>query len=72
MRNRTWLAAAAILIFVSAGSINGEIIAGRVVDQSGKAMNGVMVSAFDKGHRKIVSAFTQARNQIGMVFHFGN
>ena len=59
MRNRTWLAAAAILIFVSAGDINGEIIAGRVVDQSGKAMNGVMVSAFDKGHRKIVSAFTQ-------------
>ena len=60
MRNRTWLAAAAVLVFVSAGSINGEIIAGRVVDQSGKAMNGVMVSAFDKGHRKIVSAFTQA------------
>ncbi|SVE01780.1 uncharacterized protein METZ01_LOCUS454634, partial [marine metagenome] len=60
MTNRTRIAAAAVLVFASAGSIYGETITGRVVNQSGKSMHGVMVSAFDKGHRKIVSVFTQA------------
>ena len=32
---------------------------GTVVDQSGKAVAGVMVSAFDEGHRKWVSTFSQ-------------
>ena len=60
MTKKTWLAAAAVSILLSAGGLNAETITGRVVDSSGKAMSGVMVSAFDKGHRKIVSVFTQA------------
>ena len=54
------LAAAIAAFAIFSTSVNAETIRGVVVDPSGKALKGVMVSAFDKGHRKITSVFSQA------------
>ena len=39
---------------------NSSVIAGTVVDATGKGVEGVMVSAIDEEHRKWVSVFTQS------------
>ena len=60
MTKTSWIAAVTTAIFVSTTDLDAGTISGRVVDRSGKAMEGVMVSAFDKGQRKITSVFSQA------------
>ncbi|MDE0739720.1 MAG: carboxypeptidase-like regulatory domain-containing protein, partial [Planctomycetota bacterium] len=49
----------AVSVLAAAATIRAGTIAGKVSDPSGKALAGAMVSAFDKGHRKIVSVFSQ-------------
>ncbi|MDG2221724.1 MAG: carboxypeptidase regulatory-like domain-containing protein [Rubripirellula sp.] len=49
----------ALALFLSVGSIQAATISGRVVDQSGKPIEGVMVSAIDDEHRKWISVFSQ-------------
>ncbi|MEM9643861.1 MAG: carboxypeptidase-like regulatory domain-containing protein, partial [Planctomycetota bacterium] len=41
------------------GPVQAESIRGRIVDQAGKPVEGVMVSAIDDEHRKWVSVFSQ-------------
>ena len=40
--------------------MEAETIYGKVVDSSGKAMEGVMLSAFDEARQKSISVFSQA------------
>ncbi len=47
-------------ISTAATRARAESIAGKVVDQSGKPVEGVMVSAIDDQHRKWTSVFTQS------------
>ena len=57
---RTVLIAAIILALgVSMAPVNAEKIRGKVVDASGKVMEGVMVSAFDDDRKQSTSVFTQ-------------
>jgi len=52
-------AAKAIRLITAPDPVDVETIRGQVVGQSGKPMEGVMVSAFDEEHRKWTSVFTQ-------------
>ena len=47
MKKPIWFAVITVACFVSTVHADSETIRGKVVDQSGKAMEGVMVSAFD-------------------------
>ncbi len=46
-------------VLVMTGSAQAEFIRGTVVDESGKPIEGVMVSAIDDDHRKWTSVFSQ-------------
>lgn len=46
-------------VCATAASTEAETLTGKVFVEDGKAMGGVMVSAFDEGHRKWVSVFSQ-------------
>ena len=48
MNRRVWLTATAVALFVPVVNANAETIRGKVVNAAGKAMGGVMVSAFDE------------------------
>jgi virginiamycin B lyase len=50
----------AVALCLPLATAHAETIRGKVTDASGKAMEGVTVSAFDKGHQKSTSVFTQA------------
>jgi len=56
---RTACCAIALGLCLSMGQANAETIRGKVVDASGKAMEGVMVSAFDEDRKQSVSVFSQ-------------
>ena len=59
MKNLTWIVATTMVFFSSAANTSAETIRGKVVDASGKPIEGVMVSAIDDEHRKWTSVFTQ-------------
>ena len=59
MRHCALLAGFASALFLFSGPIAAETIRGKVVDQAGKPIEGVMVSAIDDEHRKWTSVFTQ-------------
>ncbi len=59
MKNTLLTAVLAASILAAADGIYAETISGTVSDPSGKPIAGVMISAFDKGHRKFVSVFSQ-------------
>lgn len=52
-------AALSLAFLVSITDAGGATIRGKVVSQSGEAMEGVMVSAFDQDRRQITSVFSQ-------------
>ncbi len=52
------LVGSVLAFFLFSGPIDAEMILGRVVDQSGKPIEGVMVSAIDAEYRKWTSAST--------------
>jgi len=54
------IAAMALVLFASQREVDAETIRGKVVSASGKAMEGVMVSAFDENRRQSISVFSQA------------
>ena len=56
------ICSAVIIAFVLASALDApaETMRGTVVDQSGKAVAGVMVSAFDGDRRQSTSVFSQA------------
>jgi len=54
------VAAMALVICVSVSHVDAGTIRGKVVDASGKPMEGVMVSAFDEALQKSISVFSQA------------
>ena len=56
---RTACCAIALGLCLSMAQTNAETIRGKVVDASGKAMEGVMVSAFDEDRKQSVSVFSQ-------------
>jgi hypothetical protein len=53
-----WIGFAATL-FLFANAVNAASIRGKVVDQAGQSVAGVMVSAIDDEHRKWTSVFSQ-------------
>jgi putative heme-binding domain-containing protein len=59
MTNSIRLAGLTSAFFLFCGLVHAEAIRGKVVDQSGKPIEGVMVSAIDDEHRKWTSVFTQ-------------
>lgn len=59
MRCFAILAGFASAIFLFNGETSAETIRGKVVDQAGQHIEGVMVSAIDAEHRKWTSVFTQ-------------
>ncbi len=59
MKNLVLLAALVSALFLFGGHVDAETIRGKVVDQSDKPIEGVMVSAIDAEHRKWTSVFTQ-------------
>ena len=59
MRNITLLAGFMTASILSLQPVHAETIRGKVIDQSGKSIEGVMVSAIDDEHRKWTSVFTQ-------------
>ena len=59
MTRTVWVAAMALALCVST-HVDAATINGKVVDASGKAMEGVTVSAFDEERRQSVSVFSQA------------
>ncbi len=59
MRNFAILAGFVLALLLFSSAANAETIRGKVVDQSGKPVEGVMVSAIDEDHRKWTSVFTQ-------------
>ena len=59
MRRFAILAGFASALFLFGGAVDAETIRGKVVDQAGKPIEGVMVSAIDDEHRKWTSVFTQ-------------
>ncbi|MCZ6772920.1 MAG: carboxypeptidase regulatory-like domain-containing protein, partial [Proteobacteria bacterium] len=54
------VAAMALVLCVSVAHVDAATIRGKVVDASGKPMEGVTVSAFDEAHQKSISVFSQA------------
>ena len=54
------VAAMALALCVSMTHVDAATINGKVVDASGKAMEGVTVSAFDEERRQSISVFSQA------------
>ena len=54
-----WLATMILGLTIGLPQAEAATIRGSVADASGKAMGGVMVSAFDKEQRKLVSVFSQ-------------
>ena len=56
---RTAGVAVAITVMAFTRSLDAAYIRGKVVDQAGKPIAGVMVSAIDDAHRKWTSVFTQ-------------
>jgi len=54
------LPAIVFALWASVACVNAETICGKVVDASGKAMEGVTVSAFDEDRQQSISVFTQA------------
>ncbi len=59
MSKSVWLGALALALTVFNTRVNAETIRGKVVDQSGRPIEGVMVSAIDDEHRKWTSVCTQ-------------
>jgi putative heme-binding domain-containing protein len=59
MRQLALLTGFTLGLLLSSGPVDAETIRGKVVDQSGKPIEGVMVSAIDAEHRKWTSVFTQ-------------
>jgi streptogramin lyase len=57
---RTIWVAAVVALCVSTADVDAGTISGKVVDASGKAMEGVTVSAFDEKLRRSISVFSQA------------
>jgi virginiamycin B lyase len=53
-------------LFLIIGSLDAEAISGKVVDQAGKPVEGVMVSAIDGEHRKWTSVFTQENGEFAI------
>ena len=49
-----------LAFFVSMTFVDGKTISGKVTNASGKAMEGVMVSAFDAARKQSTSVFSQA------------
>ncbi|MCZ6772917.1 MAG: carboxypeptidase-like regulatory domain-containing protein, partial [Proteobacteria bacterium] len=60
MTRTVWVAAMALAFCVSTTHLNAEMINGKVVDASGKAMEGVTISAFDEERQQSISVFSQA------------
>ncbi len=60
MTKTVWTTAMALVFCVCVGYVEAQTIRGHVVDASGKAMEGVMVSAFDKERQQSISVFSQA------------
>jgi len=54
------LSFAALALCVSVSIASADTISGKVLDSAGEAMEGVMVSAFDRDHRVSTSVFSQA------------
>ena len=50
MKKLTRLATITLVLFVSSTRAGAESIRGQIVDQSGQAPEGVMVSAFNSSH----------------------
>ena len=59
MRYFAILGGFASALFLFNGPISAETIRGKVIDQAGQSIEGVMVSAIDAEHRKWTSVFTQ-------------
>lgn len=58
--NRTvWSAAIGLALCVSMAQVQAATISGKVVDASGKAMEGVTVSAFDEQRKQSISVFSK-------------
>ena len=51
---------AALALSVSMSIVSADTISGKVLDSAGQAMEGVMVSAFDRDHEVSTSVFSQA------------
>ncbi len=60
MSKNVWVAVIALALCVSMAPGYAATISGKVVDASGKAMEGVMLSAFDEEREMSVTVFSQA------------
>ena len=60
MARTVWVAATALALCVSTAHADARTIRGKVADASGKALEGVTVSAFDDQRRQSTSVFSQA------------
>ena len=54
------VAVMSLALCMSMTQVDAETINGKVVDASGKAMEGVTVSAFDEERQQSISVFSQA------------
>ena len=54
-----WVAVMALALCISMAPADAATITGKVVDASGKAMEGVMVSAFDEEREQSTTVFSQ-------------
>ena len=59
-RKTVWGVSMALAFCLSMTHAGAEVISGRIVNAEGKAMEGVMVSAFDEDRRQSTSVFSQA------------
>ncbi len=60
MARSVWATAVTIALLMSATQASAETISGKVLDASGKPIEGVTVSAFDEERQQSVSVFSQA------------
>lgn len=60
MTRSSWTAALALTLTASMATAHAETITGKIVDVSGKPMEGITVSAFDEALEQSISVFTQA------------
>jgi len=60
MTRKLWITGMALVLGALTARVDAEAIRGKVVDASGKAMEGVTVSAFDKERQQSISVFSQA------------